>query len=225
MKWELHMHTSESSPCGRVPAAEGVAAYAEKGYDGVVVTDHFNQYAMEWLGGTDRAHVEKWLRGYRAAKEAGDRLGVRVLFGLEARVPGSENDYLIFGAEPEMVLENPTLYAGELSDVHALCRRYGALLVQAHPSRAGFCTPADAEDLDGAEVFNGNPRHNNENEKTLSWAKAHPRLIQTSGSDFHQMEDLARGGVETNWDVRTSAQLAQMLQSGEYTLLRPEEKA
>ena len=39
---EMHFHTSEISVCGRVPAAEGVRAYKEKGYDALVVTDHFH---------------------------------------------------------------------------------------------------------------------------------------------------------------------------------------
>ena len=40
---ELHLHTSESSPCGRVPAKKGMTMYREAGYDGVVVTDHFSR--------------------------------------------------------------------------------------------------------------------------------------------------------------------------------------
>ena len=32
-----------------------------------------------------------------------------VLFGLEARLPDSDNDYLIYGASPRFVLENPQL--------------------------------------------------------------------------------------------------------------------
>ena len=39
---EMHFHTSEISVCGRVPAAEGVRAYKKKGYDALVVTDHFH---------------------------------------------------------------------------------------------------------------------------------------------------------------------------------------
>ena len=84
MKWELHLHTAPTSPCGRVPAAEGIAAFAASGYGGVVVTDHYNDYVMDQLTGTDAEKVETWLAGYRAAREAGERWGLRVLFGLEA---------------------------------------------------------------------------------------------------------------------------------------------
>lgn len=40
MKIELHMHTSEVSSCGKVPAAEMVRLYKEMGYDAITVTDH-----------------------------------------------------------------------------------------------------------------------------------------------------------------------------------------
>ena len=38
--YELHMHTSDTSRCGRSPAADMVAAYKQKGFTGVVATDH-----------------------------------------------------------------------------------------------------------------------------------------------------------------------------------------
>ena len=40
MKLDLHVHTSEVSGCGKVPAAEMVRLYHEAGYDAIVITDH-----------------------------------------------------------------------------------------------------------------------------------------------------------------------------------------
>ena len=40
-KYELHMHTSEGSACARNTGAEMVDFYANMGYAGMVVTDHF----------------------------------------------------------------------------------------------------------------------------------------------------------------------------------------
>lgn len=40
MKFEMHMHTSEVSPCSKRSAIEGIKDYKEVGYDGVVITDH-----------------------------------------------------------------------------------------------------------------------------------------------------------------------------------------
>jgi predicted metal-dependent phosphoesterase TrpH len=219
MKWELHLHTEETSRCAHVSAADAVAACAEKGYGGVVVTDHYSADTFDSMEGTMQERVEKWLEGYFAARAAGEKLGVRVLFGLEARVPGSVNDYLIFGAEPDFVRENPHLHEGTLAELHELCRRCNVLLVQAHPYRIGYCQPADAQDLDGVEVFNGNPRHRNANDQAEAFAAAHPHLVRTSGSDYHQTPDVDRGGIETDRDVRTSAELVQLLRDDDYRLL------
>ena len=101
----------------------------------------------------------------------------------------------------------------DLAGLHALCRRWGALLVQAHPNRKN-CHPVDAGLLDGVEVFNGNPRHDSHNALTLAFAQAHPHLIRTSGSDYHQPQDLARGGIVADAESRES--LIQCLREGRF---------
>ena len=40
---ETHFHTSETSVCGKIPAAEGIALCRERGYAAVIVTDHYVQ--------------------------------------------------------------------------------------------------------------------------------------------------------------------------------------
>ena len=192
--------------------------FAEAGYDAVVCTDHFNTYNLNRFTGTPLEKVKQWLGGYELAKAAGEKNGVNVLFGLEARIPGSENDYLIFGAEPNFVLENPQLHELDQMSLHELCKQYGALLIQAHPNRP-MCFPASHICLDGVEVFNGNPRQQNNNFMTLSQAEDDPKMIRTSGSDFHQVPDMGRGGILTDRDVRTSRDLVDCLRSGEYTLV------
>ena len=56
-------------------------------------------------------------------------------------------------------------------------------------------------------------------QETLAQAEADPRMIRISGSDFHQIPDLARGGIVTDRDVRTNADLLACLRSGEYELI------
>ena len=107
MKIELHSHTNHSSACGKVDPEVSMKMFAEAGYDVVVCTDHYNTYNLNRFSGTPVEQTQQWLHGYELAKAAGERNGVNVLFGLEARIPGAENDYLIFGAEPNFVMENP----------------------------------------------------------------------------------------------------------------------
>ena len=48
--YELHLHTAETSRCGRSPARDMIKEYADRGFSGLVVTDHFingNSYAGE----------------------------------------------------------------------------------------------------------------------------------------------------------------------------------
>lgn len=218
MKIELHSHTNHSSACGKVDPEVSMKMFAEAGYDVVVCTDHYNTYNLNRFSGTPVEQTQQWLHGYELAKAAGERNGVNVLFGLEARIPGSENDYLIFGAEPNFVMENPELHKLDLMSLHDLCGKYGALLIQAHPNRP-MCFPASHTFIDGVEVSNGNPRQTNNNHKTLAQAENDPRMIRTSGSDFHQVPDMDRGGILTDREVRTSKDLADLLRSGDYTLI------
>ena len=142
---------------------------------------------------------------------------MRVLFGLEAHSAEHPcNHFLIFGAEPNFVQENPRLYELSLPELQALCHRYGALLIQAHPFRS-MCALAELSALDGVEVYNGHPHHQSHDERALAVAETNPRLIRTSGSDFHEPDALARGGIVTDRDIHTSAELAQCLRDGAFT--------
>lgn len=196
-KIEVHFHTDESSPCGKVPAAVGIATYKEAGYDGVMVTDHFSKAV---LGGKDDGRdwnevKEQFLKGYRQAREAGQRLGVRVYLGMEIRFPANDNDYLVFGADEGFFDRHPWVYETSIEEFRAIADAENLCVIQAHPFRDG-CTPAPAECLDGAEYFNGHPGHNSHNDLAQKWiaqVRAHGgadgnprRFVGTAGSDFHQ---------------------------------------
>ena len=122
--FEMHFHTDEVSPCGNVPAAEAAAAYRREGYAGVVVTDHYAAYNFARFPGDWDTKVDAYLAGYRAAKAAGEPLGLTVLLGLELRLDGAEktgepaldalrdsiNEYLVYGVTEEQLRRYPALY-------------------------------------------------------------------------------------------------------------------
>ena len=99
-------------------------------------------------------------------------------------------------------------------------RADGALLVQAHPFRKK-CTPAPAEYLDGIEVLNLNPRHDSHNDLALAYAKEH-HLIMTAGSDCHRPGDQGTTGILSDTLPEDSFGLADLLRSGNYTIIHPE---
>ena len=216
MKWELHTHTRESSLCGQVAAAEVAARHLEAGFAGIVITDHYNAYTLSAYPGDPLERTKAWLGGYRAAREAGEQLGLRVLFGAELRLTDSDNDYLLYGAEPDFLLEHPELYQLSLPALYALVKQKNGVLIQAHPNRFWCCQPENPAFLDGYEVYNGNARQENRNALSVALAIKNPALIYTSGSDYHRIEDVDTGSVETDRDIRTSADLVDCLRCGAF---------
>lgn len=227
-RWELHFHTAETSPCGHIPAAQGIAAYKEQGYDGVVVTDHYAGYNFARFSGSWEQKLDAWLAGSRAAMEEGARLGLTVLQGMELRLDGAApcgepaldalrgtaNEYLVYGVQEEQLRRHPALYTLNERELAALAGELGWLVAQAHPCRPGmaFCPPAL---LEGAEVYNGNKRHQSHNEKAAAFCEANG-LIGLSGSDFHEEEDLARGGVAFEEKIHTAEEWLRALRAGRY---------
>lgn len=215
---DMHVHTSEISACGHVPAAQSIRAYRDKGYDAVTVTDHFHAGYFDSLPEelTWAQKVDRWLAGYRAARQAGEALGLRVLLGMELRFDHSPNDYLVYGLTEELLRETPAPYRWDEEAFHRFARENGLFFAQAHPFRPGLtrCSPAW---LDGVEVYNGNRRHNSHNDQAAAFAAAHG-LIPLAGSDFHEWEDLEETGLLFDSPPVDSADLVQRLRAGGFRL-------
>lgn len=220
IKIEMHTHTSQSSPCANISAQDMVSMYEKAGYDIVVITDHYCKWVMEQSGAkTPEEYVDYFLSGYHAALAAAKSTSLTVLLGAEINLLESPNDYLLYGATEDFFKKHLSLFELSLAELSALCHENNVLLFQAHPYRT-YCTPADATLLDGAEYYNGNPRHNNQNEKAILWAKEN-NLLSSSGSDFHEAEDLAKGGIATEESIHSIEQLRDLLKSGNYELIQP----
>ena len=170
--------------------------YHARGYDAVIVTDHYTEEYFD--GGSLRSlpwprRIDCFLEGYRRAHREGERVGLQVFLGLEVRLPGSPNDYLMYGIGEQPLKQAPPLYSLGLAGVRSLAQRCDGIVVQAHPFRSP-CSPADPSLLDGVEIFNGNPRQPQRNDLAGAFARRHD-LLQLSGSDTHWEEDVGRGGM------------------------------
>ena len=219
---ETHMHTSEVSPCARVPAAEMVRLYREAGYSGLVVTDHLYPPILESFGCSDwHATMDRFMLGYRLAKEEGDRIGVDVLLGAELLPDGGNNEYLLFGVTEEFLRRNENICRYDLVRLRQACTDAGVLIYQAHPYRPDM-TRGMPGFLDGVEVYNGCPRHESRNDLALAFAERN-RLGKSSGSDAHQYEDVGRGGIQTEERITSLSRLCAVLSEGRAELLRAEE--
>lgn len=227
-RFELHVHTSECDIAAHTGAAELVRIYHAAGYDGMVITDHyfwqfFDWFSQELKGADHRTAMARRLKGYYAARNEGEKLGMTILPGAELRFnksPYGINDFLILGCDEEFFLTAPRLH--ELTSLEALNALLPpeACVVLAHPFREGM-TVMNPAPLFGVETYNAKntPFQNRLAEQfAAEWGKA-----VTSGSDCHAADQAAGGGIETPRQIRTPKDLSAVLRAGDYTIYRGSE--
>ena len=205
-RYETHLHTKESSLCGRVSGADHPAFYKAHGYDGIMITDHFyrgNTAIPQDLPWTE--WVERFCMGFEAAKQAGDALGMPVFFGFEERFDALD-EYLIFGLTKEWLCAHPELRTLPREAYLALVRQAGALVIHAHPLREYPATreivlPLDA--VDAIEGWNGG-NSPEQNARAIAVA-AQNGLPITAGSDFHFAESESACEVRLSITARSKA--------------------
>ena len=221
-KIETHLHTTHTSKCGHLTAPVLAKAYKEAGYDAIAVTDHYNRDTVKYLNldlSSPDGLLEKFLDGFHRMEDACGELGIRVYKGAELRFDECDNDYLLFGWHDELLRDMPRNLKMSVVEFSKLAREDGALLIQAHPYRKK-CTPAIACYLDGVEVINAHPRHDSHNDRAKEYAEQFG-LIQLAGSDCHQTPDIARSGILSDTLPADTFELAELIRSGNYTLIQP----
>ena len=208
--FETHFHTPYTSSCGKIYPEESIPLYIENGYSGLVVTDHYHESFFEGQGQIPwREQARNFLLGYLRTKEFCKDKDFNVLLGMEIRFHDNCNDHLVYGADEEFIYNNPRLDSLGFEKFSLLCRENGFFFLQAHPFRVG-CVPREAKYLDGVEVYNGHPEHNNNNDKALNFALQN-NLLMTSGSDLHNPGQMCRGGMYLEERPSTSKELASIL--------------
>ena len=95
------------------------------------------------------------------------------------------------------------------------------LIIHAHPYRDGNTTVFE-DAVDGTEIINGNPRHENHSDRGVELCRRHPNYFRLAGSDTHQDGDDARAGVILPERVRDSFQYKAMIESGNFRLWGPD---
>lgn len=220
-KYDIHVHTKETSRCGYIYAADMIATYKEMGYAGVCITDHMHQgyYAEDWnMEGDWQGFITRLLEGYYAAKAAGEAAGMDVIMGVELRFPGSDRDYLIFGIDEEWLRNSENIC---LMTPEQFYEKYGSevLIIQAHPFRAYDEVYTDC--IHGIEIINANPRHGSRNELALELARKNPHFIRVCGSDMHRPGDEGVCAILTEERITDSFKLKQVLESGSFELYSP----
>lgn len=207
-KYEMHCHTGCVSRCGRIEPERIAELYMSKGYNGLVVTDHYSPmtFPKNWC---PQKQIDFYLSGYRRMKEyAGNDF--TVLLGIELRHYFTANDYLIYGIDEDFLYNSGNLMKIWEKRLFNMCQEKGYIIYQAHPFRTGIrrCNP---EFIHGVEVYNGKTNLE-QNTQAFEWARENNKLV-VSGSDFHTLNQLAKGGIITNEPIKSNDDLISVLKS------------
>lgn len=215
---EMHAHSHPISYCGEASPKQVVEIYRELGYHGLVLSNHF-AYGGGLLGeeGTKEELLDRYIGAYEEAKTEAEKYGMQVYLVAELRFAENINDYLLYGADREILSEAYDLLSGTLAEYRQKANLSKSLLIQAHPFRKGM-ERMDASLLDGAETFNMHPGHNAAIGLSVKYAKENGLTITTAGSDFHHLNVKHEGvsALRTRTLPKDSFELAKLLKQGDY---------
>ena len=218
-KTETHMHVSDVSRCSRLTAAEMVERYHRAGYTTLMIADHLKKSHFERWGDMPwEQQVDWFLSGYENAKAAAQPLGMHVIFSAELELADSRNHYLLYGIDGEFLKNCPDILNWDMATFYPYAKERGVTIVQAHPYRDGVCFPTP-EYVDGFEVHNSNPRHENFTDKAIETARQYGKPM-TAGSDAHREEDVALTGVMTEQPIVTAEDYVTALSGGKLHIIR-----
>ena len=128
-----------------------------------------------------------YCKGYENAKAEGDRIGLKVFFGIEYTYQGA--DILVYGLDKRWLLAHPDCDR----DFYQFCydaRAEGALLIHAHPFReADYLREIKLlpKWVDGVEVYNSGNGKEVFNERAEWYAKQYG-FRMTAGTDNHHLD-------------------------------------
>ncbi len=221
-KYEMHLHSKGCSLCSFATAEELILAAKEKGYSGVVFTNHF----IRGNTSIDRnlpweSFVSAYEKDYLRAKEFGDKLDFDVLFGIEEGL-GMGKEILIYGLTPQAIKSTPNFKSMQLPELYKFIHKNGGFAVCPHPFRARdyIREPNKEPDLryfDAIEVSN----HCNsieENLKAAIFAK-NTGIPTIAGGDAHSTSGIGFSGLAFPKRIRNSKQLVKLLKSNNYKLI------
>lgn len=218
-KYDLHVHTKEVSPCGRLSIEDIIDEYIKKGYSGLVLTDHIRKgYYRKCSKEQWREKTTEYFYSYDKSIDYCKDKDFYIGLGMEISFNGSTNDFLIYGFEKEDFYENEWMIEMNLKEFYNKFKDK-TVIIQAHPHRERGSNLEDINYMHGLEIFNQNPRHNNNNELTKAIYKENQKLIATGGSDVHEEEDLCRTGIVTDKKITSDEELLDILRNKDFEII------
>lgn len=225
-RYETHLHTAETSACASAPGAMQAKRYKALGYDGIFVTDHFyngncRQEIKECQDYEQK--VELFCRGFEAAREEGDRIGLKVFFGWEYSYNGA--DLLTYGLGKDWLLANPDVNWINVFEYCKRVHRDGGYIVHAHPFReAGYLQEIHLlpQWTDAVEVFNCGNASQAMNDRAKWYAEQYG-FPMTAGTDNHHLTAERISGIMTEKEIMTPQDYIEAVKQRQLTLILPDE--
>ena len=197
---DLHVHTSEASPCSSAPLGDLVTEAKRIGLDGICLTDHNHVWDPKTLAELRQRHDFLILRGNEIATDQGDML----VFGFDGDIKG----------------------VMRLDELRRKVLKTGGFIIAAHPFR-GFLTfgigqlgltPEKAmerplfQHVDAVEVLNS--KVSDKENRFSSQVAAGLGLPGTGGSDAHEVEEVGVYATRFSDTITNEEELVAALKGG-----------
>ena len=205
---DLHSH-SKLSVCCKIDIKGALLVAKERGMDGFVLTNH---YDIIYLESDDQLEfAQRYINEFYHAKEVADELGMKIFFGVEITMSKYAGSHvLLYGVEPEFLLEYPDLYYYELSDLYNLAHKHNAIIIQAHPFRHNTNFLLNLNYLDGIEA-NCHTIFEGPHLELVSQIASDNKKILTCGGDYHHDSPRPKCGVYFPDDLKDVKDLVNYL--------------
>ena len=228
-KYETHLHTSEVSACASASGAEQARRYKQEGYDGICVTDHFFNGNSRVDPHADwKTKVDQYMLGYDNARAEGDKIGLKVFFGIEYSYNGA--DVIFLGLDRQWLYDNSDALEISFYEFAQRAHEAGALLIHAHPFReADYIREVKLlpQWVDAVEVYNSGNREEIYNDRAVWYADQYGIKPRTGGTDNHHLSVDSRrlSGIMCEQELGTVEDLTAAIKEDRVTPIIPTLKA
>ena len=223
-KYDMHVHDKLGSLCASCTPEEIVDAYAKKGMNGFVSTNHFihgNTAVDRNLPWKNR--MMEYYRSYEIALAAAKKYkDFTVFFGFEHAYAGGR-EVLVYGSDIDFLINHPEIEKMAPEDFCKLLIDAGCVVATAHPYRERAYNDNSVNNaplfVNAVEVYNA-CNTEQENMKAFKYASEN-NFIFVSGGDTHHTDTptIGKAGIATEKPIADSAVLVSVLKSGNYKLI------
>ena len=214
MKIDMHTHCLPVSLCAHHEPELLPDIFRAQGIDALVLTNHCYPAHCDKLGDTLTKQAAVYVDVYTRCKKQGERVGVKVFFGVEVKLIGEPNcpEFLLYGLSEEEFIASYPLYGKTQKELFDFCTQKNVVMVQAHPFRTeqGYA-PADMRYVHGIEIYNPHLSFDARYDDALKLATDNNK-IKTAGTDFHIKEQAGLAGMIVPDHIRDQFMLRDFLQ-------------